>query len=132
LALERLQHRLAIHVELGAHVGQRKEGTAVHACLAVDVDDPIIPSQTGLENSLKQKIPVQDVVIGRVEGIETDIPVWVFRPKPLGAVMCKGTIDDMGDATFIHEARRQKGPRSHEDAGMEVGRRLAKVVRNRD
>jgi hypothetical protein len=132
LPLERLQHCLAIHVKLGAHIGQRKEGATIDARLTVDVDNPIVAPQTGLQDALKQKIPVQNVVLGRVEGVETDIPVWVFGSKPLGAVVCKGTIDDMGDAPLIDEARGQEGPRSHEDAGMEVGRRLAKVVRNRD
>jgi hypothetical protein len=115
-------------MKLRAHIGQREEGATVDACLTVDVDDSIVTPQTRLQDALKQKIPVQDVCVGRVGGVEANIAAGVLGPKPLRTVLCKGAVDDVRDSPFIHEAGRQKGSRSDENPGMEVGRGLSKVL----
>jgi hypothetical protein len=115
-------------MKLRAHIGQREEGAAVDSSLTVDVHDSIITPQTGLQDALKQKIPVQDVRLGGVGGIEANIAVGVLGPKPLRTVVCKGAVDDVRDSPLIDEARRQKGSRSDENPGMEVGRGLSKVL----
>jgi hypothetical protein len=56
----------------------------------------------------------------------------IAKLKPLRTVAGEGTVNDMGDAALVGELRSQIGSGTHEDARMEVGRRLTKVVRNRD
>jgi hypothetical protein len=94
----------------------------------MDVDNSVVLPQERLEDALKQTIPVQNVRLERIGGVDTHILVWVFRPEPLGAIVWKGTIDDVGDASFIHELGGQVGSRSHENPRMEVGRRLSEIL----
>lgn len=98
----------------------------------MDVDDPIVATKKRLQDALKSKIPVQEVRLGGIGRTQTDIPVWMLGVKPLGTIAWIGTIDDMGDAPFIHEPGREEGARSHENACVEVGGRLPKILGDRD
>jgi hypothetical protein len=116
-----------------AHIGQCKEGTAVHARLAVDVDDTASgASQIRKQRLFKGGIPVQNPVRQGVMRTETGIHARELGPEPRRTVLREGTVDDMGDAAFIDELGGQIRPGTHENAGVEVGRRLAKIVRDRD
>jgi len=115
------------------HIGEREECTAVHAGLAVDVDDtPAWASQIGKHRLFKGWIPVQNLVLQCVGCTETGILVRIASLEPYRTVLWEGTVDDMRDATFIGEFGSEKGPGTHENAGMEVGRRLPNVVWYRD
>ena len=132
LALEGVEHRFAIRVKLGTDIGQRKEGTAIDPGLAVHVDNTTARStQKGVEGLLKLGIPVQDDIARTVGCINADIVARSLGLKPCRAIPRSSTIDDVRDAALIHELRGQKRPGSDENAGVEVGRRLAKVVRHR-
>jgi hypothetical protein len=123
--------RLSIAVELATHVGQRKEGTAVDAGLTVDVDDAIwTRTQKALERFLKERIPIQNVVDRGVQRPETDVAGRADVFEPGGTILGEGTVDDVGNPVLADKGRSQHCSRPNENAGMEVGRRLAKIVWN--
>jgi len=68
--------------------------------------------------------------MGRVRGIDTVVAARILGPKPLWAILGARTVHDMRDASLEHEPGRQKGTRSYENACVEVGRGLTKVLRN--
>ena len=98
----------------------------------MDVDDPSRRrAQKGVHRGFERRIPVQNVVMGRVRRRQTDVSIGVGLLIPFWAIPWKGAIDDVGDAAVTDEAWGENGPWTDEDSRMEVGRRLAKIVWNR-
>jgi hypothetical protein len=107
------------------------EGTAVDACVTVDVDDAIRScTQKALERFLEQRIPIQNVVDRGVQRPETDVPGRADGVEPGGTILGEGTVDDVGNPVLADKGRSEHRTGSNENAGMEVGRRLAKIVWN--
>jgi hypothetical protein len=99
----------------------------------MDIDDSTAwASQIGKQGLFEGRIPVQNAVAQCIRCAQAGILMRIPKLKPLGTIAGKGTVDDVRNPPFIGEARRKKGTWSDEDPGMEVGRGLAKVVRDRD
>jgi hypothetical protein len=97
----------------------------------MDIDDtPTRASQIRKHRLFKGEIPVQNPMPRGIFCTETGILVRIAGLEPLWTVAWIGTVDHMGDAQFIDEFGCEKGTWTHENPGVEVGRRLPKVVWN--
>jgi hypothetical protein len=66
-----------------------------------------------------------------VWGRQTHVARRIDVSEPRGTIVWKGTVDDVGDPAALHKGWGQRRSGTHQDAGMEVGGRLAKIVWNR-
>jgi hypothetical protein len=83
-----------------ADVGQCEEARPIHSRLAMDVDCPRSFTQKPLHGSLKLWIPVQDVHIDAVDGIQTLVPMGESVREPLGCLGIVRTVDDVRNSVF--------------------------------
>jgi hypothetical protein len=97
----------------------------------MDIDDASTrASQIRKHRLFKGGIPVQNPVPRGILCTETGILMGIAGLEPLWTVAWVGTVNDVGDAALVGELRGQMRPGTHENAGVEVGGRLPKVVWN--
>lgn len=116
-------------MEPRAYIGERKKRTAIDARLTMDVDHASSRlTQKGVKHLLELGIPVKKVVIWRIGCIHAEVATGIFVLKPPRAIVGMRAVDDMADPALVHEPGREKGSGANENACMEVGRRVSKVV----
>lgn len=90
------------------HIGQRKTGRAVHSGLAVNVDDTIqrTLTQKGTQHGFKGRIPIQNVVLKTIDGVQGNILVGILLFPPLRAKNVLGAVDDVRNPVGSGKPRR--------------------------
>jgi hypothetical protein len=130
LALRRLDEVLEWQMVVLRGIGQRQEPGPIHSCNAVNIDRLRVGiSEEALEGRLKLGIPVEDVRIHTVKGIQADISLGIPKGKPFGARIIVCAVNHMGNVIHPREALGQKGAGADEDPGVEPGRRVFQVIR---
>lgn len=130
LALRRLDEVLEWQMVVLRGIGQRQEPGPIHSCNAVNINRLRVGiPEEALEGRLKLGVPVKDIGIHTVEGIQADIPLGIPKRKPFGARIIVRTVNDMGNIIHSREALGQKGAGADQNPGMKPGRRVFQVIR---
>jgi hypothetical protein len=125
LALRRLDEVVKRQVVVLRGIGQCQEARSIDSCNTVDIDRlGVRIAKKPLKRRFELGVPVEDVGIHAVEGIQADIALWKPNGKPFRARIVVRAVNDMGNLVQSREALGQKGARADQNPSVEPGRRV--------
>jgi hypothetical protein len=90
------------------HIGQCQTCRAVHSRLAVNVDDAVqgTLAEKGTQDGFKRGIPIQNVVLKTIDGVQGNILVRILLFPPVRAKNVLGAVDDVRNPIGSGKPRR--------------------------